>query len=279
MSRVGILFDWDNWWAVEFSSGPSRDLQYLREVQKYYDAFYRHHVSVDMIHVDSDFSQYDVVVAPVLYMVKPGVARRLEDFVSAGGTFVTTFFSGLVNQNDLVIQGGYPGELRKLLGIWVEEIDALLPDMHNRFVVSSPAGAVEGEYRCGMLCDLLHSEGADIVAVYGHDFYKGMPAVTRNPFGKGHAWYVASSPEPSFLDDLAATILQRHDIRPPVAAPADVEVTVRRKGASSYTFLLNHGDVVHTVDLGDGTYKDLLGGGTVTGQVRVNPKDVWVLES
>lgn len=278
-SRVGILFDWDNWWAVEFSSGPSRDLQYLREVQKYYDAFYRHHVSVDMIHVDSDFSQYDVVVAPVLYMVKPGVARRLEDFVSAGGTFVTTFFSGLVNQNDLVIQGGYPGELRKLLGIWVEEIDALLPDMHNRFVVSSPAGAVEGEYRCGMLCDLLHSEGADIVAVYGHDFYKGMPAVTRNPFGKGHAWYVASSPEPSFLDDLAATILQRHDIRPPVAAPADVEVTVRRKGASSYTFLLNHGDVVHTVDLGDGTYKDLLGGGTVTGQVRVNPKDVWVLES
>ena len=67
-----------------------------------------------------------------MYMVKPGMATRIERFVEDGGTFVTTFFSGIVNENDLVTLGGYPGELRKVLGIWAEEIDALLPDARIR---------------------------------------------------------------------------------------------------------------------------------------------------
>ena len=45
--------------------------------------------------------------------------------LSAGGTFLTTFFSGMVQENDLVTLGGYPGKLRDILGIWVEEEDAL----------------------------------------------------------------------------------------------------------------------------------------------------------
>ncbi len=49
-----------------------------------------------------------MIVAPVLYMVKPGVAERLEAFVAAGGVLITTFFSGIVNETDLVYPGGYP---------------------------------------------------------------------------------------------------------------------------------------------------------------------------
>ncbi len=78
-----------------------------------------------MISVEEDLSKYDIVIAPVLYMVKEGHADRLKEFVKNGGTFVTTFFSGIVNENDLVTLGGYPGELRELVGVWAEEIDAL----------------------------------------------------------------------------------------------------------------------------------------------------------
>ena len=80
--------------------------------------------------------------------------------------------------------GGYPGELRKLLGIWVEEIDALLPEQKNRIVLKETYGDLQGEYGCGMLCDLLHSEGAEVIAEYGDDFYKGMPVVTVIPLAK-----------------------------------------------------------------------------------------------
>lgn len=57
-----------------------------------------------------------------------------------------------------------------------------------------------------MLCDLLHSEGAEVIAEYGEDFYQGMPVLTRNPFGLGEAWYVASDPDDIFLDGLLAEL-------------------------------------------------------------------------
>lgn len=75
-----------------------------------------------MISVEEDLSKYDIVIAPVLYMVKEGHADRLKEFVKNGGTFVTTFFSGIVNENDLVTLGGYPGELRELVGVWQKKL-------------------------------------------------------------------------------------------------------------------------------------------------------------
>ena len=48
---------------------------------EYYNYFYERNISVDMIPVDADFSQYKMVVAPVLYMVKPGMKEALEEYV------------------------------------------------------------------------------------------------------------------------------------------------------------------------------------------------------
>jgi beta-galactosidase len=276
-AKVAIVFDWENWWAIEYSSGPSVDLKYLDEVQKYYDAFFRQNIPVDLIGVDTALDAYDLVLAPVLYMIKPGYADKLERFVNDGGTFVTTFFSGLVNESDLVTLGGYPGELRPLLGIWVEEIDALLPTTSNSIVMTERLGGLEGAYGCGLLCDLIHAEGADVFAEYGEDFYKGMPVLTRNRFGKGAAWYVASSPEPRFLDGLVAHLARAQGIAPLLEAPEGVEVTLRSMGSREYLFLLNHnGDEVQ-VDVG-AEARELLTGKTVSGSIALPGRGVMILE-
>ena len=109
------MFDWDNRWAVEFSSGPTIALDYVKEIHNYYDALYQQGIQVDIVSFEDDLSAYNIVLAPVMYMVKPGMAARIEAFVQAGGTFVTTFFSGIVNENDIVTLGGYPGELGRCL--------------------------------------------------------------------------------------------------------------------------------------------------------------------
>ena len=277
-ARVGIVFDWDNWWAVDYSSGPSVDLKYLTEVQKYYDAFYHQNIPVDVIGVDTALDAYDLIVAPVLYMVKPGYAQKLEAFVRRGGTFVTTFFSGIVNETDLVVLGGYPGELRPLLGIWAEEIDALTPDTGNHILFEEPLGALQGSYRCGLLCDLIHAEGAEVMATYGRDFYQGMPALTRNRFGKGQAWYVASSPEPEFLEGLALHLCAEKNIGPLLETPSGVEVTQRRKGSKEYLFLLNHNSDASTVTLGATRGRDLLGGQEVAGTVTLPEHGVMIIQ-
>jgi beta-galactosidase len=276
-SKVAIVYDWENRWAVELSSGPSVALNYVDEVHKYYDALFKLNIQTDLVREDADFSTYDLVIAPVLYMVKPGFAEKTEAFVRGGGAFLTTFFSGIVNENDLVTLGGYPGELRPLLGIWSEEIDALFPGHTNQIVVQAEQGTLKGTYSCGLLCDLVHSEGAEVIAAYGDDFYKGMPAITRNRFGEGQAWYVASSPEPACVQDLVAAICRDKGIQPHLTAPAGVEVTQRSKAGCNIMFLLNHNanEVIVETDLHDA--EDLLTGEKMSGLIKLAPKGVRII--
>lgn len=276
--KVALLFDTDTWNAVEITSGPSVDLDYLKQAQKYYKAFYDAHIGVDVISPLSDFSGYRVVVAPVLYMLKPGVAERIEAFVRNGGTFITTFFSGIVDENDRVKLGGYPGELRKLLGIWVEEIDSLPPDRKNRIVMQETFGSVQGEYDCGLLCDLLHLEGARALAVYGDDFYAGMPVLTENRFGEGYAYYVAADAEERFIGDLCRTLSERNGVRAPFQTDAGVELVQRRKDGTVYTFVLNHNERPAKVYLGDRSCQDLLTGLEHTAAVELDAYGVMILK-
>lgn len=234
-AKVAIVVDWDNWWALEYSAGPSCDLRYLDEVQRYYEAFYEQNIPVDIVSVEDSLESYSLVVAPVLYMVKSGYAQKLEQFVKNGGCFVTTFFSGIVDEHDLV-QGAYPGKLRDLLGIWVEEIDALPQGAKNSFTWNGKS------YDCELLCDILYTEGAVPQCFYEKDFYADAPALTKNRYGAGSAWYVATRGERQFYLDFAAKLAQEAGVKPVWGKIPDVEICERDNESGRYLFFLNHGD-------------------------------------
>lgn len=278
-AKIGIVYDWENRWAIELSSGPTVALNYVDEIHKYYDALYQQNIEADMIGVEEQFDRYEIVIAPVMYMVKPGFAEKVEAFVRRGGTFVTTFFSGIVNENDLVTLGGYPGELRSVLGIWAEEIDALLPGMSNQIVMEEAWGGLNGSYECGIMCDLIHTEGAETLARYGSDFYKDMPAVTVNNFGEGRAYYIASSPDAAFLRGFLGNLCEDKGIRPLVSAPEGLESVQRVKEGASFLFLLNHTAGELSADIGTGERLDLLSGDKVSGPVTVPGRGVRILKA
>lgn len=232
-AETAIVFDWDNWWALEYSAGPSVRMKYLDAVQDYYTALFEKNIPVDIIGVDDEISKYKIVIAPLLYMTKKGYAEKLETFVKAGGTFITTYFSGIVDEHDLVI-GAYPGELKELLGIWVEEQDALPEGEQNAFVYGGE------KYSADILCDLLHLEGAEGLSFYEKDFYQGMPAVTRNRYGKGNAYYVATRSIPEFYQHFMADVLREAEVDAILDTPHNVEATVRENGKGRTLFLLNH---------------------------------------
>ncbi|MFC4306362.1 beta-galactosidase [Cohnella boryungensis] len=277
-ARAAIVFDWDNWWAVEYSSGLTDQLKYLQEVQKYYDAFHRSNIAVDFVGTEFELGDYDLVVAPVLYMVKEGYAEKLERFVEAGGTLLTTCFSGIVDESDRIPVGGYPGKLRKLLGVWVEEIDALLAAQRNLICVEPALGELAGQYECSVLCDVVHPEGAEVLATFGREFYQGQPALTRHAFGKGEAWYIATSPEPAFLERLILQLCASKGIEPLLETPYNVEATYREKDGRKYLFILNHNDKAETVNIGPRQHKDLLDGGEASGELTLEPKGLKLLQ-
>ena len=190
-----------------------------------------------MIPVDADLSRYDLVVAPVLYMVKEGMAEAIEEYVAKGGTFLTGFMSGLVDQSDNVHLGGYPGPLRKLAGIWAEEIDALAPEQSNEIVFED--GTKE---KCRMLCDIIHLEGAEEAAHYGSDFYAGTPAVTKNHFGEGYTYYVGTVPSEGGIARILEMACNDAGVRPVIEEETGLEVTRRVTETEEIYFVMNFRD-------------------------------------
>jgi beta-galactosidase len=273
-ARIAVLFDWNNWWAIDDAVGPIKQKEYVATVRKHYRALWRRNAPVDVVFSDSDLSGYDVLVAPMLHMIKPGLAERIEALVERGGTFVATYFSGVVDEADLAFEG-YPGPLRSVLGVRVEETDALYDGQTNQIVMADGGAS----YACGRLCDIIHSEGARVLATYGEDFYAGTPALTENAFGKGSAYYIASDPEERFLDDLYGRILAVQGIAPLLDTPAGVEVALRETASRRLLFVLNHGAEARSVALPVGKYyTELLGQREITKTLELTAYDVRILE-
>lgn len=268
-AKIGVIFDWDNYWALEYTSGPNRDLKYVDQIHQYYSSLYRKNYSVDMIPVDADFSRYRVIIAPVLYMVKEGMAEALERFVAQGGILLTTFMSGIVGQSDNVHLGGYPGPLRKMAGVWVEEIDALAPEQTNTIRFSDGTAGT-----CRLLCDLMHLEGAEALAEYTSNFYAGMPVVTRNIFGKGAVYYVGANLDPASLDKVMPALLAESGIAPTVKEPTDLEVTVRETETEKITFLINFQPDTLPLPAEFAGKTDLLSGKLLETETALAPYDV-----
>ncbi|WP_138755407.1 beta-galactosidase [Paenibacillus sinopodophylli] len=280
--EVALIYDWENRWAVKDSQGPRNGgLHYEETAKRHYRPFWDLGVSVDIIDSECSFDSYKVLVAPMLYMVRPGVGERIEKFVEQGGTFIATYWSGIVDENDLCFLSGFPGPLRKTLGIWSEEIDSLHDHDSNRVVLSDGNSlGLSGEYTARELCDLIHLEGAEALAVYGEDFYAGRPALTVNRLGKGKAYYIASRNEAAFTNDLFARIVEQEGIKRVLNTelPQGVTAQLRTDGQSDYVFVSNFSANDTKVELDGREYSDLLTGAAAGGQIELGANSVRVLK-
>ncbi len=276
--QVAVIFDQENRWAMDAAQGPMNgEKGYPETAQAHYRAFWKRGIPVDVIDMEQPFDGYDLVVAPMLYMVRPGVAERLTAFVEQGGTFVATYWSGIVDERDLCFLGKFPGPLKDVLGIWDEEIDALPPGQTNTVV---GLDFVHGSYTVRDLCALIHAESATVLATYTDDFYAGRPALTVNQYGQGKAYYIAARSEQRFLDDLYRAIGDDIGLRPVIDAdlPEGISVTLRSDGDKDFVFVMNFSEAEAPVPLDDRDYTDMLTGEAVSGPLVLPPFGVTVLQ-
>ncbi|HEU5355871.1 MAG TPA: beta-galactosidase [Actinocrinis sp.] len=276
-ARVALLFDWDSWWALEMSDGPSRLVRYQQIVLSYYSALWDAGVDVDVVPVTADLTRYDVVVAPALHMLKGDLPRRLEEVAARGGSVVTTYLSGRVDEDDNAFLMDVPGPLGPLMGVRVDEWDARGPDVVNPVRLRTRETQLEVEAR--LLFELVIPEGAEVVGTYRADFYAGTPAVTRNRFGAGHGWYVAAGLDQAGVSWVMRQVLLRHaiELRYPDVPDLESAVRVTRDGVR-LLFLLNHrADAVEVPARRAGS--DLLSGRRVErgDPIRLEPRGVKVL--
>lgn len=288
--EVAIVHDWEVRWSLMYTQGPRQlaqrapfDKEYVQTCQDHYRPFWKLGIPVDVIESLSAFDRYRLVIAPMLFMLKPGVVDRLDAFVRSGGTLVLTYLSGIVDPTELVLRGGWPGGgLRKLAGVWAEEIDALYADSKQK-IVASPGNEIglAGEHAAQDYCERVHLEGATAVATYGADFYAGMPALTVNRVGRGRVYYLAARPAgDTFLDAFTRGLAGQLKLSRclDVALPEGVTVQKRSGGGRTFLFLHNFRREEQAVDLGPARFREAGDGRVFTGVVKLAPFASFVLE-
>ena len=271
-AETAILWDWETWWALEHEFRPSVDLDFKERQLAYYEQLWRAHVTAGFAHPGTDLSAYKLVVVPQLYLCRAEWAENLRRYVEGGGTLVVSYFSGIVDEDDSIHPGGYPGALRELLGVRVEEFLPLRSDWTIRLgddPDSSGAGTAT------VWAEDLELSGAETVLSYVDGPAAGKPAVTRHAYGRGHAWYISTRPDPAALREILRRAAADAGARFDTETPDTLEL-VRRKASdgASYLFAINHGQSDATVP-GPGT--DLLTGESFTGAVLVPAGGVRVL--
>jgi beta-galactosidase len=237
-ARVAIVFDWENWWALENPDHPAV-LDYLALVQGWYNAIHRQHVQVDFVRATSDLEGYAVVVAPQLYLLETAGAANLLAFAEAGGDLLVTAFSDVVDENDAFRDGGYLTQLGSALGIWVEDFGALVPpgtDAPGQVFapIDGAAGAVTGT----LLAEEIHLDGATELGTFVGGRLDGRPAFTVNEVGSGRAYYLATIPDADGCAAVATYVFAVAGVEPVVAGLPPMVEAARR---GDVVTLINYG--------------------------------------
>ncbi|MDD7402983.1 MAG: beta-galactosidase [Butyribacter sp.] len=265
---VAILYSSEQEYAFKIQP-QVEGMHYFTQLKAYHDAFTCLGAGVDIVNWMSDLSQYRVVVAPTLFVTNDEIAEKLEQFVRKGGHLVLTNRSGVKNADNRCIMAPLPTVFAEMAGISVTEYDPIgskkqLLQPEGRFAevvcrrmgeqaadrFAEKIGQSLGEKNensinsiAGTLwCDIIESEGAEVLARYNENFYKGSAAITRNLYEKGNVYYVGTVLTRKGMIALAEMIAQESGMEYVVNLPVGVERTVREKGTDKWTFLFNNTD-------------------------------------
>ena len=270
--KAAIVFDWENWWAVEDIQGPRKDMAYLDTVLAHFRPFWEMGIDVDFVDEDSDLSGYRLVTAPLNYLYKKGYAAKVKAYVEAGGCYVSTYFSGVVDETDLCILDRHP--LEEVLGICTEEMDAANENHPNSIYFGGKS------YQTGCLREVSHvvpGSGTEVLASYEADYYAGLPALTCKRFGNGRAYYLACETEADFLRAFYAQLAEENSVAGAFTGKLPYGVTAsRRDGERNLWFLQNYNASEAEAEL-PGTYTRVADGARVEGKVVLKPYECLIL--
>lgn len=250
-AKVAIIYDWENRWAIDNIQGLNENRkEYFKMCINHYFPLWSKGIGVDAIDMEQDLDKYDVLIAPLLYMVSEDLAERIKEFVARGGTFITGPFTGVVDEDQLAYMNGRPGALREIAGIWAEETDSLYDSQFNKIVKAG-----EGKsYKAKWFSDLLHLEGAEALYEYGEEFYAGSPAVTVNSYGEGKVYYFATVMEQDFYDDFYKEFINENMESLAIELPDGVGASVRENSEYKFIFIANHNNGEVEFNLAEDAY-------------------------
>ena len=248
--KAALIFDWDNMWAIDNMRGLSdKTKNYAKTCIQIYHEFLKLGIDMNVVASDDNLDDYNIVIAPMLYMLRPGASDNLKAFVKRGGQLMATYLTGYVDDNTLCYLGGFPGDgLSELFGVISEEIDTYYDSDENSATFTDGHKAIIHDY-----AEILRVSDTDILAKYDKDFYAGTPAITCKNFGKGKAYYVGARIDMDSMSGLFKTMLKETNTTY-LTLPAGIEYHKREdESGKAIEFYLNVTENEITFNMTDNT--------------------------
>ncbi|WP_277754319.1 beta-galactosidase [Pseudactinotalea suaedae] len=239
-ARAALIWDYEAWWAVELDAHPSADVVYMDRMRALHAALWRRGITTDVVASTDDLDAYDLVLVPTLYLVSDEGAANIAAAAERGASVAITYFSGIVDPNDHVRLGGYPGAFRELLGVRVDEFFPLL---------DGETTMLDDGTTADLWSERVELAGAEAVRMFTDGAMAGRPAVTRRQVGSGAAWYVATRQDESGTAALVDALLAESGVAPVLDVPAGMEAVRRVGEQGSFVVVVNHTDEVVALDL------------------------------
>lgn len=265
-AKVAILYDQLSAAALRSGRNPSDEVTSTREPIAMHRALTAAGIAVDVLPSDARLDDYAVVLVPTLYLAPAGLSERLGSFVQNGGHVLVGYSSGIVDDTNRVITGGYPGAFRDILGVRADEQFPQFAE--TRLELDSGA-------RASRWVERVEPRDADVLARFVGGDFDGWPALTVRRVGSGSARYLATSLDDAALEALLRELVEEAGIDPVVDREVGLDAVRRVGDSGSYLFLINQTEVPRTASVSG---RDLLTGTEYADGVTVAPGGVVVIE-
>ncbi len=272
-SDVAFIYDYETIWALSYQPGYEGNSLHAA-IRRYYNAFFRAGINVDMINPGADFTKYKLVLAPDLFILNDPIAMKLDNYVKKGGVFLTDCRFGVKDENNICHERTLPGLLSDALGIQIEEYESL-SDIEYKLKVDDK---FSGSFTASQYADWITSNSAETLAAYDEWPVTKFAAVTRNNYGNGIGWYIGTVvKENIFYDQLIKSLLNDAGIQPVIQPPKGVEVTIREGNGKKILFIINHTEKKQTINIPKGKI-ELLSQSKTNDTIELDVLGVAVLE-
>lgn len=281
-AEIAILHDYDNEWDGEFDiwHGPlARESEYSWSKSLQFN-----HIPFNFINVQdntslNEFVSYKVLIYPHAAIMTEETAELLKQYVAQGGKLIFGARTGYKDKRGHCRMNPFPGPVAELCGITVEDFTmiankALTPNI--RWI----DGGEEKPSQASLFNEILYPESNSVetLALFDGDYYAGKPALTRNSYGSGEAYYYGAA----FSRDVADALISRLGIEPATkdwaVLPAGVEIAIREKNGRRFAFLLNYANEAAKAQLLRETNDLLSGEKLAAGELIIEPYGVKILQ-
>lgn len=238
--KIAVSYSYDSELAADYAKRQYR-MPYINNLVTAHQVLEERNLDYNVVDLHHITKEYQILIIPGEIMMDQKQAQTVREFVKDGGIVIMTGYSAWINETGQVFDTTRPGNLTEVFGIEITGYQRTtgieIPEDAEQKIHRNPQNGRELLKVNGKWIDVDYYEQietTDAEIVWKEETHQ-IPAVTRNQYGDGTAYYLFSETEPQLLSEILEECCRKKGIHG-VKTPHGV---IGRKIAENQYFYVN----------------------------------------